>query len=150
MSTRTGYTKGGQSASSQRLGGIDTAGGCPAASLPPSRSSSGALAEQLAAQFLQRHGLKLLQQNYRCRFGEIDLILQDGDVLVFAEVRLRSRGDFGGAAASINAAKQGKLVRAAQHYLATLAHIPPCRFDAVLLQALDGSDIEWLRGAFGG
>ena len=113
-------------------------------------SSSGAQAEQLAAQFLQRHGLKLLQQNYRCRFGEIDLILQDGDVLVFAEVRMRSRGDFGGAAASINAAKRKKLVRTAQHYLATLAHIPPCRFDAVLLQAADGSDIEWVRDAFGG
>lgn len=114
------------------------------------RSAAGARAEQLAAQFLQQRGLKLLQQNYRCRFGEIDLILQDGDTLVFAEVRLRSRGDFGGAAASINAAKQGKLSRAAQHYLASLARIPPCRFDAVLLQAQDGSDIEWVKDAFGG
>ena len=112
-------------------------------------SSRGAQAEQAAAQFLQRQGLKLLQQNYRCRFGEIDLILQDGDALVFAEVRLRSSGDFGGAAASINAAKQGKLVRTAQHFLATLTHIPPCRFDAVLLQTADGSDIEWVRNAFG-
>ena len=110
----------------------------------------GAQAENLAAKFLQHHGLKLLQQNYRCRFGEIDLILQDGDALVFAEVRLRSRGDFGGAAASINAAKQAKLVRAAQHYLTTLTHTPPCRFDAVLLQASDGSGIEWVRDAFGG
>jgi putative endonuclease len=132
MSTRKGY-----------------AGGYPAASPPPSRSSRGAQAEQLAAQFLQRHGLKLLQQNYRCRYGEIDLILQDGNTLVFAEVRLRSRGDFGGAAASINAPKQAKLVRTAQHYLATLGHIPPCRFDAVLLQAADGSNIEWIRNAFG-
>ncbi|MBI5658311.1 MAG: YraN family protein [Nitrosomonadales bacterium] len=114
------------------------------------RVASGARAEQLAAQFLQQRGLKLLQQNYRCRFGEIDLILQDGDTLVFAEVRLRSRGDFGGAAASIGAAKQGKLVRSAQHYLAALARIPPCRFDAVLLPALDGSGIEWVRDAFGG
>ena len=113
-------------------------------------NTSGAQAETLAAKFLQQQGLKLLQQNYRCRFGEIDLILQDGDALVFAEVRLRSRGDFGGAASSINAAKQAKLVRAAQHYLATLAHIPPCRFDAVLLQAADGSGIEWVRDAFGG
>ena len=112
-------------------------------------SARGAQAEILAAQFLQHQGLKLLQQNYRCRFGEIDLILQDGDALVFAEVRLRSRSDFGGAAASINAAKQAKLVCAAQHYLATLAHIPPCRFDAVLLQGTDGSGIEWLRDAFG-
>jgi putative endonuclease len=109
----------------------------------------GAKAEQQAAQFLQLNGLKLLQRNYRCRYGEIDLILQDGNTLVFAEVRLRSRNDFGGAAASINASKQSKLVRTAQHYLATLARIPPCRFDAVLLQATDGSKIEWLRNAFG-
>jgi putative endonuclease len=102
----------------------------------------------MAAHFLQRRGLKLLHQNYRCRMGEIDLILQDGDTLVFAEVRLRSRGDFGGAAASINAAKQAKLVRTAQHYLATLAHIPPCRFDAVLFDTLENTDPEWVRNAF--
>lgn len=113
-------------------------------------NTQGAQAENLAAQFLQQRGLKLLQQNYRCRFGEIDLILQDGDALVFAEVRLRSRSDFGGAAASINAAKQAKLVRAAQHYLATLPRTPPCRFDAVLLQASDGSGIEWIKDAFSG
>lgn len=111
-------------------------------------NTRGARAEEIAAQFLQDRGLKLLQQNYRCRYGEIDLILQDGSTLVFAEVRLRSRDDFGGAAASINAAKQDKLARTARHYLATLARIPPCRFDAVLLQATDGSDIEWLRNAF--
>ncbi len=113
-------------------------------------TTPGAQAEHLAAKFLQHQGLKLLQQNYRCRFGEIDLILQDGEALVFAEVRLRSRSDFGGAAASINTAKQAKLVRAAQHYLATLTHTPPCRFDAVLLQTSDGSGIEWVRDAFGG
>lgn len=122
--------------------------GRPAVSPPPSRSACGAQAEQLAAQFLQRHGLKLIQQNYRCRYGEIDLILHDGNTLVFAEVRLRSRSDYGGAAASINAPKQAKLVRAAQHYLAALARIPPCRFDALLLQATDGSDIEWIKDAF--
>ena len=108
----------------------------------------GAQAELLAAKFLQNQGLKLLQQNYRCRYGEIDLILQDGKTLVFAEVRLRTRNDFGGAAASITASKQTKLVRTAQHYLATLARIPTCRFDAVLLQSIDGSNIEWLRNAF--
>jgi putative endonuclease len=111
------------------------------------RSACGAEAEQRAAQFLQSHGLKLLQQNYRCRYGEIDLILQEGSTLVFAEVRLRSRGDFGGAVASIDATKRAKLVRTAQHYLARLRRTPPCRFDAVLLQA--DSEIEWIRNAFG-
>ena len=77
-------------------------------------SKSGALAEQLAAHYLQQQGLKLLQMNYSCRYGEIDLILQDGDTHVFAEVRLRSGSTFGGAAASIDARKQAKLVRTAQ------------------------------------
>lgn len=110
--------------------------------------SRGTQAELSAAQFLQRQGLTLLQRNYRCRHGEIDLILQDGSTLVFAEVRLRSRSDFGGAAASIDHAKQQKLIRSAQHYLATLPHTPPCRFDAVLLQTPDGTGIEWVRNAF--
>lgn len=111
-------------------------------------NNNGACAEQLAARFLQQQGLKLLQQNYRCRHGEIDLILQDGDTLVFAEVRLRRRSDFGGAAASIDTRKQMKLVHTAQHYLATLARIPPCRFDAVLLDTLNNPHPEWVRNAF--
>jgi putative endonuclease len=106
----------------------------------------GAQAEQLAAQFLQRHGLKLVESNFRCRFGEIDLILRDGESLVFAEVRQRSSKDFGGAATSIDKHKQQRLILAAQQYLASLPRLPPCRFDAVLL---DGSgNIEWLKNAF--
>ncbi len=108
----------------------------------------GALAEQLAAQYLQQQGLKLLQANYRCRFGEIDLILQDGDTHVFAEVRLRSGSAFGGAAASIDARKQAKLVRTAQHYLSGFQRMPPCRFDAILLQSTDINQIEWIKNAF--
>jgi putative endonuclease len=95
---------------------------------------------------LQQHGLKLITRNYRCRFGEIDLLLQEGETLVFVEVRMRSSTDFGGPAASIDARKQAKLIRAAQHYLAALAHIPPCRFDAVLLSSSD--HIEWVKNAF--
>jgi putative endonuclease len=108
----------------------------------------GALAEQLAAQYLQQQGLRLLQMNYRCRYGEIDLILQHGDTHVFVEVRLRSGAVFGGAAASIDARKQAKLVRTARHYLSQLQHIPPCRFDAVLMQAADVNKLEWVRNAF--
>jgi putative endonuclease len=110
---------------------------------------AGAQAEQTAAQYLQRQGLRLLQSNYHCRFGEIDLILKDGETLVFVEVRLRSRSDFGGAAASIDAHKQHKLILAAQHYLSSVSPVPPCRFDAVLLASADGAQgIEWLRNAF--
>jgi putative endonuclease len=111
-------------------------------------SNKGALAEQLAAQYLQKHGLKLLQTNYRSRFGEIDLILQDADTLVFAEVRLRSNAKFGGAAASIDARKQAKLLKTAQFYLASLKQIPPCRFDAIVMQTADSDRIEWIKNAF--
>lgn len=107
----------------------------------------GAQAEQLAAGFLQRQGLTLVQMNYRCRFGEIDLILRDRETLVFAEVRLRSRGDFGGAAASIDSKKQHRIALTAQHYLASLPGLPPCRFDAMLIDG-NGS-IDWVKNAFG-
>lgn len=109
---------------------------------------AGELAEQLAAKYLQKQGLKLLHANYSCRFGEIDLIMQDGDTHVFAEVRLRSGSAFGGAAASIDARKQTKIIRTAQHYLATLPRIPPCRFDAIVMQTVDINKIEWLKNAF--
>jgi len=111
-------------------------------------SKTGALAEQLAAQYLQQQGLKLLQLNYSCRFGEIDIILQDGETCVFVEVRMRSGSKFGGAAASIDKRKQAKLVRTAQHYLSRQPHIPPCRFDAVLMQTTDIDNIVWIKNAF--
>jgi putative endonuclease len=111
--------------------------------------SKGALAEQEAAKFLERNGLALLHRNYRCRYGEIDLIMRDGVTVVFVEVRMRSRADFGGAAASIGADKQGKLLTTARHYLSTLRKVPPCRFDAVLLHSSDANRIEWVKNAFG-
>ena len=113
------------------------------------RNAEGLAAERIAATFLQSQGLKLLETNYRCRFGEIDLVLRDGDTLVFAEVRLRTWVNFGGAAASITAKKREKLVRAARHYLASSAGTPPCRFDAVLLSGLRWQDIQWIKNAFG-
>ena len=84
-------------------------------------SARGEDAENRAGAFLQRAGLKLVARNYRCRFGEIDLIVRDGNTLVFVEVRMRSSDRYGGAAASITAAKRAKLLRAARHYLASLA-----------------------------
>jgi len=108
--------------------------------------NKGAQAELVAAQFLQKSGLKLVETNYRSRFGEIDLILRDGETLVFAEVRQRSSRTFGGAAASIDARKQQRLIHTAQQYLSSLPRLPPCRFDAVLLDAAD--NIEWIKNAF--
>ena len=105
-------------------------------------------AEDLAAAFLARAGLKLVARNYRCRFGEIDLVMRDGSTLVFVEVRMRSYDRYGGAAASITATKRAKLLRAARHYIADIARPPACRFDALLVNGKDRS-IEWLKNAFG-
>jgi putative endonuclease len=113
---------------------------------PKLRSLLGQTAETRAAAFLQTCGLKLITRNWRCRFGEIDLVMQDGPTLVFIEVRLRSRSDFGGAAASVTPAKQKKLLAAARQYLSTLKTLPPCRFDVL---ALSGeSSPEWIKNAF--
>ena len=110
---------------------------------------SGKRAEAIASRFLQDKGLALLEANYRCRAGEIDLVLRDGDSIVFAEVRLRTNPNFGGAAASIDAAKRRRIVAAARHWLAG-KRPPPCRFDVVLLESLDPPAIEWIRDAFSG
>lgn len=110
------------------------------------KSLLGQSAESRAAAFLTAHGLKLVARNWRGRFGEIDLIMQDESTLVFVEVRLRSRSDFGDAAASVTPAKQKKLLAAAHQYLAARKTMPPCRFDVV---ALAGSGApEWIKNAF--
>jgi putative endonuclease len=105
----------------------------------------GAAAEGLAARFLASQGLAIVSRNYRCRGGEIDIVARDGSTLVFVEVRMRSNRSFGGPAESITFVKRRRLRLAAQHYLARLRREPPCRFDAVLLDALDAERIEWLR-----
>ena len=112
------------------------------------KNNAGLQAEQIAETFLRKQGLKLIQKNYHCRFGEIDLVMQEGSTLVFCEVRLRNSHQFGGAAASITIPKQQKLVRAAQQYLQTHPSKLACRFDAVLLSANDLAHIEWIRNAF--
>jgi putative endonuclease len=108
----------------------------------------GASAEDAAARFLENQGLKVLERNYRCRFGEIDLVAKDGKILVFVEVRFRSGTSFGGAIESITPAKRGKLLKAARHYMAAHNAFPACRIDAVLLIG-DTDHIEWIRDAFG-
>lgn len=113
------------------------------------RATDGRMAERLAARFLERQGLTVLERNYRCRGGEVDLVCRDRRGLVFVEVRLRRSAGYGGAAASITAGKRGRLILAAQHYLAThAAGEADCRFDCVLLDELSESAIEWLRDAF--
>ncbi len=110
-----------------------------------STAGKGRAAEQAAADYLAARGLRLEARNWRCKGGEIDLVMRDGATLVFVEVRARGGMGFGGAAASITAAKQARVILAARHYLAAKGLDAPCRFDAVLVQ--DGR-LEWLRGAF--
>jgi putative endonuclease len=112
---------------------------------PVERLQRGVEAEALAARFLEGQGLTILARNFRTRRGEIDLIARDGDTLVFVEVRLRRAASHGGAAESITAAKRARLVAAAQYYLLRVPGPPPCRFDAVLLDALDARRVDWRR-----
>lgn len=109
-------------------------------------------AEALALAHLQRHGLVLVQRNYRvaggphARGAEVDLILRERDgTLVFVEVRARAGAEHGGAMSSVTCAKQRRIVRAAQHYLLHLPSLPPCRFDVV---GFDGGRIDWVKAAF--
>lgn len=104
-------------------------------------------AEKLAASYLQQQGLTLVTSNYQCKFGEIDLVMREGNSLVFVEVRLRSNSHFGGAAASITATKQRKLALTAEHYLQKYGN-SACRFDAILMDSKDAQHIEWIRNAF--
>ena len=107
----------------------------------------GARAEELCAGLLRRAGLTLLERNWRCRHGEIDLIAEEGDTLVFAEVRKRSGAAFGGAGESVTAAKRARLLAAARLYL-TRRPEASCRFDVFLVDG-EAPRVQWIRDAFG-
>jgi putative endonuclease len=109
-------------------------------------NTSGARAEDLCAGLLRAAGLRLLERNWRCRLGEIDLIAEEGSTLVFAEVRMRSTAGFGGAGESITAGKRGRLIAAARLYL-TRRPESACRFDVFLVEGVPPS-VRWIRDAF--
>jgi len=113
------------------------------------RQRLGEQAEQLAAQVLEQAGFVILERNYRCRGGELDLVARRGAVLVIAEVRLRSSDAFGGAAASITAAKRRRILHAARHLLLWRPQLAALsvRFDALLARSAAGP-IEWIEAAF--
>jgi len=115
------------------------------------RKAAGVLGEELALAHLQAHGLKLVTRNYRCKLGEIDLVMLDGATLVLTEVRYRSSQDYGGAAASVDWRKQRRLANAAEHLLMKRAELKryPARFDVVAV-TMDAADarIEWIKRAF--
>lgn len=111
------------------------------------RAARGRDAEARARRHLEAHGLRLRAANYRCRWGELDLVMETTGTIVFVEVRYRQRADFGGAAASVDARKRGRLARAAGDYL--VRHglgDRPARFDVVALGPDDR--VDWIAGAF--
>ncbi|KGQ18884.1 hypothetical protein LF41_418 [Lysobacter dokdonensis DS-58] len=118
---------------------------------PIDRRARGAAVEAAALAHLQTHGLRLIARNALSRVGELDLVMRDGASVVFFEVRYRAQSGYGGGAASIDAAKRRKLVRAAHVFLKrnpALAQCP-CRFDVVDASGdPEAPDLRWLRAAF--
>lgn len=115
------------------------------------RRQIGASAESAAREFLVGRGLQPLLANYRCRAGELDLVLREGATLVVVEVRLRSSARFGGAGASIDARKRRRIARATGHLLLTRPDLRqlPIRFDVIAIDAGSAAPaIQWIRGAF--
>lgn len=108
---------------------------------------TGGYYEKQAADFLEKQGLRIVERNFRCRMGEIDLIARDGRYLVFVEVKYRRDGQQGGALAAVGKEKQRMIGKTAKYYLATRIQRMdiPCRFDVV---GIDGQEIRWIRNAF--
>lgn len=116
--------------------------------MPSPSQQRGAAAEQRALEHLTARGLVPVDRNAGSKVGELDLVMHEGRTLVFVEVRSRASRAFGGAAASVGAAKQARVRRAAQLWLLRRfgqQAWPACRFDVV---AIDGDALEWIRDAF--
>ncbi|GMR15757.1 MAG: YraN family protein [Gammaproteobacteria bacterium] len=117
----------------------------------------GEYTENLACQFLEDKGFKLIERNFHCRLGEIDLIMQDNNNLVFVEVRYRRSNNFGSGAESITYNKQSKLIKTASLYLQQHAKLNkyPSRFDVVSITGfietdnINNIDFNWIENAFG-
>jgi len=118
-----------------------------------SHINKGKVAEEIACSHLKQNGLKLIDKNFYSRYGEVDLIMQDQDTLVFIEVRYRKNLDYGGALESVTPAKQKKIQTTALYYMQKKGSEHNSRFDVV---ALTGNDInnqnklsiEWIKNAF--
>ena len=109
---------------------------------------AGKNAEQRARRYLEQQGLRLLESNYRCSRGEIDLIMQDQETLVFVEVRYRKSDTYGSAVETVTRSKQNRLVTAARHYLQQHRSNTACRFDVVGITGQYAASIKWIKDAF--
>lgn len=109
------------------------------------KGNHGQASEQAAITYLQQQGLRLIAKNVRFIFGEIDIIMKEGTVWVFVEVKYRSKVQFGGAINALSHRQQNRIKRAASHYLQLKQIDAICRFDFI---AIDPNNIEWIRDAF--
>ena len=111
----------------------------------------GSQAEQKAESFLRKQNLKFITRNYRCKYGEIDLIMQDQASLVFVEVRYRDQASHGSGLETITRSKKSKLIKTATCYLIekNLWEKVPCRFDVISLDAAENAEMIWIQDAFG-
>ena len=114
------------------------------------RQILGSQGEATAARFLKRKGYTIIKKNYRCSYGEIDLIAQDGDTLVFVEVKTRTSQDFGGPAAAVNFRKQVQISKTAHNFLTELNSDTDARFDVVsiLMEKNKERQIDHITNAF--
>lgn len=119
---------------------------------PTNSNSTGKTTEDAALKHLQQKGLKLISRNFRCRYGEIDLIMTHKHILVFIEVRYRKQNSHGSAAESVTIQKQRKLSITAQHYLQRYSSTPNCRFDVIAISQTKNNaslmDFDWIKNAF--
>jgi len=115
-------------------------------------TDKGQITEQFAENFLIKKGLTLVDKNYHCRQGEIDLIMLEGDTYVFIEVKYRKSTSFGGAIAAISASKQKKIKHCVTFYLQQAGlneYNTPCRVDVVALEGnINQPAVTWLKNAF--
>ncbi len=120
---------------------------------PETTTAAGRRGEDLACRHLESQGLRLLERNYRCRAGEIDLVMLDGSTLVMIEVRSRSSAGHGSAAASVGTRKQRRFILAARHLMLTRPAYRrlAARFDVVAIDAAAVGEpprVTWIRDAF--
>lgn len=121
----------------------------PGGAVLTKQQQRGVAAEELACRYLVRQGLKLIERNYRCRVGELDVIMQDGAYRVFVEVRSRHHSHHGTAAETVTFTKQKRLSRAASYYLQRCGFPGPCRFDIIAITQQEGKPvIQWIKDAF--
>jgi len=114
--------------------------------LRPLHLLRGEKSEQLACQYLLKQGLHLVDKNFRCKYGELDLIMKDSETLVIVEVRFRKSNKYGGALESISKKKQSRIITTTQYFISSNKINSQVRFDVITMSS--DTDINWIKNAF--